>query len=918
MDALLTTKLNIPATRGDAVLRPRLIQRLQSGKAGKLTLISAPAGFGKTSLARDWALEMGRPVAWITLDEGDNDLTRFASYLAAALRQIEPSTGQNLEHLLNAPKQPSSHALAAALINDITASTAPFALVLDDYHTIEDVSVHEGLRSLIKHQPPHMHLVITTREDPPLALAKLRAQSQLTEVRAQHLRFTQGEAEALLNNLMGLGLSREEVATVAARTEGWAAGLQLAALSLRDQTDRSSAVQAFTGTDRYIMDYLVDEVLSQQPPQVQSFLLQTSILEQLSGPLCDAVIVEASEGGGTEDSGAGRPSRKSTLPPSSPLKPSQAILEYLEGANLFVTPLDNQRSWYRYHALFSDMLRRRLKHAHPELAPVLHSRASSWYERSGQISQAIEHAAAARDFERAVTLVEQAAEAMLIRTENATVLRWVKAIPAEMILSRPRLCVFYAGALLAGGRKLGRIEPILQQAEQNDPTGAISSEAAVIRSLVAMSLGDIRDSIELSKLALQSLPEDNLFLRSLARGNLGVGYLLNGEVEPASGVFEEVVKMGEMAGSYTASLTALRYLAEIAILRGRLHEAWSFCERGVKASIEQQGAPVPLTGILMAVQGELLREWDELEAAEQLLEKSIELVSLWGEMIVIDAYISLARTKESMGKIEASQAALRSAKEVAGQSDANSMTRLMLDLHLARYSLARGDLKGAEGRIAKYRTAKALAKGKRGKEPVHYLMFELEGMVLSRLQIARRQADEALEILGPLSESARRQNRKGSLIQILVLLALAYQKKNDAHNALQSLGEALKLAEPEGNRRTFIDEGRPMAELLYRGASSGISREYCARLLAAFPGAEPVHPTSDALTEALIEPLSEREIEVLRLIDEGASNAEIAQRLYISLNTVKGHTRKVYRKLNVASRTQAAARARALGILPPA
>jgi len=516
---LLTTKLYIPPARPGLVPRPRLIDRLNAGlrAACKLTFVSAPPGFGKTTLLSAWIRDYApRPrVAWLSLDESDNDPARFLAYVIAALETIDESIGKSLVDALQSPRPPATEELVTALINEIGSVPDALVLILDDYHLVTAQPIHDTVAFLLDHLPSNLHLVIATRADPPLPLPRLRARGQLTELRQNDLRFTPDEAAQFLKQVIQIELSADHVAALTFRTEGWIAGLQMATLAMQawasmpGQENLSSFVAAFTGSQHYILDYLMEEVFQRQPARVQSFLLQTSILDRMSGPLCDAVIDIPLLPG--EGQGVGS---------------SQAMLEKLEHANLFVLPLDDHQCWYRYHRLFADLLRHRLQHTQPDLAPTLHLRASEWHEAAAAtdgslMAGAIEHATAAQDYARSARLIEQAAQSTLAHSEIATLLRWLDLLPSEAVRARPRLRVYQAMALLLSGHSADGVETILREAEQTDSSSAIAGEATALRALTAAYQGDAPRAAQLARRALELLPEDNILLRAFAIGSLG-------------------------------------------------------------------------------------------------------------------------------------------------------------------------------------------------------------------------------------------------------------------------------------------------------------------------------------------------------------------------------------------------------------
>jgi len=891
---LLSTKLYIARPRPDLLPRPRLTQRLNDGLHRKLTLISAPAGFGKTTLLSEWSLQSKRPVAWISLDEGDNDPARFWAYFIAALQTLQVNVGDAALAAFQSPQPPPMEVVLTALINEIAIIPEPFALVLDDYHVIETQPVHSALTFLLNHLPPQMHLIIATRADPPLPLARLRGRGQLTELREADLRFTTDEAAAFLNQAMGLNLSAEQVAALEERTEGWIAGLQLAALSMQGRSDIPGFIAAFAGSHRYILDYLAEEVLQRQPEGVQTFLLQTAILDRLSGPLCDTVTGQGD---------------------------SQTMLERLERANLFLVPLDEERRWYRYHRLFAELLRAYLQREQPNRVPGLHRRASEWYEQNGLLAEAVGHALAAKDFERAARLVEQAAPQMLMRGELVTLLGWLAALPDERIRAWPALCTYYAWVLTLTGQ-LDAVEPRLQDAEQglqpDIPAAELQDllgQIAAIRAYIAALHRDVPHAIELARQALEHLPEENPAVRAFVAFTLGGACLLSDDVAEACQAFAEASALGRAAGNVHVAIPALCNLAGLRALQGQLHQAAGLYQEALELatpSLAHQregrgGRTLPVAAMAYSGLGGLLYEWNDLEGAMRHLREGIEQSKQWGNVDALaSSYARVARVLQAQGDEAGALEALKEAGQLVRRHAVIPTTAARVAAYQASLWLAQGNL-GAATRWVQER-------GLSVDDELGYLR-EPEHIALARVLIAQGKYDEALQFLARLRQAAETRGRMGSLIEILVLQALALQSQGNTTQAMPALERALSLAEPEGYVRLFVDEGAPMAKLLRQALSRGIAPNYVSRLLAAFGAEEQRGEEAEKRAPLLLEPLSERELEVLRLLAAGLSNREIAEKLIVAVGTVKAHIHNIYGKLGVQSRTQAVARARELGIL---
>ena len=910
---LLATKLRQPRVRGNLVSRARLTERLGAGLDRALILISAPVGFGKTTLLGEWLAGAAQavPTAWLSLDEDDDDPVRFLTYVVAALNGVQESVGSAALAMLRSPHPPPTKVILTSLLNDLSDVPGDLILVLDDYHAIGALAVHDVVAFLVGNLPPQVHLVIATRSDPPLPLSRLRARDQLVELRGPELLFTLEEAETFLNRAMGLSLSAGDVRSLQSSTEGWVAGLQLIGVSLQGRRDVASLVARVTGAHHYIVDYLVEEVLNRQDDQTRLFLLRTSILGELTGPLCDALTGRAD---------------------------SAAALVRLEHANLLVTPLDEERRWYRYHHLFAECLRGRLEAEEPESIPELYRRASQWYGEQGLVDEAIGYLLSAQDFEAAARLVEDHGPHLLEQGRIVVLLSWANRLPEALVHSRPRLGVLVGRALALGGQ-LEAAESYLQSAEGALGDAAqldaeiLRGQSAAVRASIATQRADAPRTIEYARQAISRLPRSEPFLRSLAALNLGDAHLLTGDVAPASAALADAADLSLETGSLHVFTVSSAYLARAEMLRGRLREAEGVCQRALSVVAEASEAPartVPALGMLYAYLGHLRRELDDLEGAGRYLGQALELGEQSGYVEALAAsYWALAQLRRAQTDVPAGLAMMERAIEAVQEPGLTGMRRLLL-AERAGLLVAVGRLEEAENWAREIQVGEAADFG---------LPQERECLSLVRLRLARGEVAEAVKLLGRLLGPAEAAGRFGVVIEILALQALALHESGKLTPALTALERALVLAEPEGYVRTFADHGEQMGTLLRQVAARGIAPEYVARLLTAIasPGRaspeqaspagsanEPVTDhaphtsTSDresALMPSGAEALTAREVEVLRLLVDGASNQRIADKLTVSVGTVKAHISHILGKIGAHNRTEAVARARKLGLL---
>jgi LuxR family maltose regulon positive regulatory protein len=873
---VLATKLSIPRLRPNIVSRSRLIERLHEGLQHNLILVSAPAGFGKTTLVSAWVGDCACPTAWLSLDQEDNDSARFLTYLVSALRTVAAPVGTGVLALLQSPQTPPE-AMLTTLLNDLATLSHDLILVLDDYHVIEARPIDHILAFLLEHLPPQVHLVIATREDPHLPLARLRARGQLTEVRAVDLRFTPAEAADFLHQVMDLTLAPADIALLAARTEGWIAGLQLAAISLRGQQDPGSFITSFTGSHRFIMDYLVEEVLGQQPAGVQTFLLRTSILERFCASLCDAVLQDPSASG-------------------------QATLEHLERANLFLVPLDDERRWYRYHHLFADLLRQRLQQSSisscgsEEDIAELHRRASCWYEDHGQELEAFHHAVAAHDRERAARLVEGKGMPLQFRGAVTPVLRWLESLPAAVLHARPSLWVMYASALSMTGslsgveEKLQAAETALQGSELDVQTRNLIGHIAAIRALVAAVDNQVETIITQSQRALHYLHPDNLAVRTATIWKLGIAYQLQGDRAAASRAYTEAIAVSQASGNTIINLSATVGLGTVQETENQLPRATRTYQRVLQMVGDQ---PLPAACEAHLGLARIFYEWNNLDAAEQHARQGLQHAQQIDNVDrSLAGMVLLARLQLARGEADGAAASLAQADRFARQQ--NALARLPAVAAVQVLTLLRQGQPAAATHLAQ--------------------MYELPGSQ-ARICLARGDPAAALTLLAAWRQKMEARKWEDERLQAMVLQAVALQMQGEQDQALRLLHNALALAEPAGCIRLFIDEGPTMAHLLSRVAALGILPAYTAQLLAVWHAEDLHRQTLCSPVRLLIEPLSERELEVLQLVAQGLSNQEVSARLFLALDTVKGHNRKIFSKLQVQRRTEAVARARELGLI---
>ena len=916
-DPLLLTKLSVPSTRASLVMpRLRLSERLEEGLERKLTLLSAPAGCGKSTLLGAWASEFSgsRPVAWLSLDSADNDPARFWRYLVTAMDRLYPGAGDAALALLGSAQAPPIEAVLNTLLNELATLPTNAVLVLDDYHLIEYAPIHEALGYLIDHLPPRMHLVISTRADPSLSLARLRARGELNELRANDLSFTSEEAATFFARVMRLHLSAGDVAELEGRTEGWVAGLQLAALAMRDHADVAGFIASFTGSNRHVVDYLAEEVLGRQTEELRTFLLRTSVLDRMCASLCEAVTSRGD---------------------------NQEILERLDHANLFVIALDDERQWYRYHQLFADVLRQRLSQTQVDLAPELHLRASAWFEGEGLVSEAIHHALQARYFERAADMIEQSGLQIMLDGQIYTVRAWIDALPDALVRTRPILCIIHAGALMFTNRSdaaEGRLQDAERCVQADSPDGkarTILGQAAMLRASIRRLSGDLADCVNYARRALDLLPQAAP-QRGAAMSNASLIYQISGEVTLTNErLVEAAADTSRAFGDPHALLGSLTNLARLRMLQGRLRVAAAAYDEASRVAQGQAGlrlvvnSPAYYVGL-----GDLLRERNDVDAAEKHLLQGLDLakgtLAVDVEVVAL-GFITLARLHQARGEHGAALAVLEDFAQLARQRNVVAPLLARGEATRARVRLAQGDLAAA----VRWAEESGLDADDEPSYPK-----EAEYLTLVRVLIAQgRDGPEgpyfddalALGLIDRLLADAESGARMGSVIEILILQALALQARRDTSGALAALERALTLAEPEGYVRLFVDEGAPMAALLSeflkarrkgpRDARHHGLLGYVQRLLAAFESphtsTKPPVPNGFAWTpdQQLVDPLTAREREVLELIAEGLSNPEIATRLFIATSTVKGYVHSLFRKFEVDSRTRAVARARELNLI---
>jgi LuxR family maltose regulon positive regulatory protein len=881
---LMSTKVYLPPPRPQLVHRMRLLERLRAGLDRRLTLLSAPAGFGKTTLLSAWLASAPCPVAWLSLDPGDADPARFFLYLLTALQTIQPAVGSRLVAVLQSPQPPPLPAVLPALLNDLATLPAPLLLVLDDYHTVAAPAVDAALTLLLEHLPPALHLVLATREDPALPLARLRARDQLVELRAADLRFTAEEAAIFLIQVMGLELSEAECAALERRTEGWIAGLQLAALSLQGQPDAGEFVRAFTGSHHFVLDYLVQEVLQQQPQEMQRFLLQTAILPRLCGPLCEAVL--------EEERGQG-----------------QATLEALERANLFVVPLDDERRWYRYHHLFAELLRQRLQTwaaTDPEVdVAALHRRASRWYEEQGFLLEAFQHATAAGDIEHAERLMEGRGIPLHFRGAVGILLEWLGSLPPAVLNTRPSLWVRYASLLLVNGHttgvdeKLNAAEAALAGPEPDAPTRNLLGQIAAARATLGLTRYQVDTMLTQSRRALELLDSENRPLRANAYWTMGFAYFLQSDLAACTAALDQAISLAHAAGDIFTTI-----LASISI--GNVQEAKN-----------------------------------QLYTAAETYRKVLELAGDQPVQVVYEAHLGLGRINYAWNDLEAAEQYGRQSLLLARQYESVIDRFIVCEVFLARMQLAHGDLAGAAARldqaeaearahqfvlrlpdVASLQVEILLRQGQRAAAAQLAQTYALP-LCRARVQLAEGDPEAALAVLEPWGERVVEQGWVDEALRVRVLQALAEQARGEREAAVRCVEEAVALAEPGGCIRLFVDEGEPMQALLEHAAGGRLAGSI-QKLLAAFAqeqarreaSSQTVKDEQETLpAQPLLEPLSRREMEVLRLIAQGLSNQEIGERLFVALDTVKGHNQKIFAKLQVQRRTEAVARARELGII---
>lgn len=906
---LLITKLSIPPTRPSLVVRPRLYKRLNSGLNGKLTLVSAPAGYGKTTLVSSWIQQSEKPVSWLTLDDSDNDLPRFLSYFLAALQHIDEELGIDVRTALESSQSPQVQVLLTMLVNEIADHGKQFTLVIDDCHLITNQPVYDAVDFIINNQPSGMHLVIIGRVDPLIALSRLRAGGQLNEIRSDDLRFTKPEASEFLNELMDLDLTIEDIAVLEKRTEGWIVGLQLVAISLQGREDKHEFIASFSGIHHYIIDYLVEEVLNRQTEEIRSFLCCTSILDSFNASLCDATLGRAD---------------------------SRKLLQQLEGTNLFLIPLDEERQWFRYHQLFRDILSLCLQDSYSDQIPDLHRQAAGWYELNGFISEALKHLVAAKHYADAVELVELNAKGMMERSELASLMKWVDSLPQEIVRERSWLCIYHAWALRLSGRPYEAVESRIGDAENGlekfglFPLPSAPEEIPIIHesetrnmlahifalyAFQALFKEEIPRVIKLAGRAKSFRPEERFVWSSLGFV-LGWAYRFSGDLEASNQAFNEAKEISLASGNIYMAVASLCREAYGKVMAGQLNQAVESLKEAENIATLKDGKQLPVAGYAYVYWGGIRHELNDLNSAEEDVLKGIDLCERVGYIMdEVVGYSNLTRLRIAQNKLDGAQEACQIAKNLSQKMKGYVYARRWVEDCQVRMWLAQGKFEEVARWVGE--CGMSIDDLLDFKRDIDHIILARALVALGRVRPESSHIENAISLLQRMWDLASDASWWGKGIEILVLQALAFHVKGNERRALESFETALTLAEPEGYIRTFLDEGEPMVDLLRLAASNGISPTYSRQLLVTLKSElKDVKSVGGSMpTSALVEPLSDRELEVLKMLATDLSGPEIAQELMVALSTIRYHTNNIYGKLAVHNRRAAVRRANELNLL---
>jgi LuxR family maltose regulon positive regulatory protein len=880
---VLKTKIHRPRIQPGLVSRPYLIARLTDGLHRKLALISAPAGFGKTTLVNEWAHNCGHPVAWLSLDQEDNDPVRFWTYLIAACQTIRADLGQGIHDLLQSPQPISAHSVLVPLINDIATLAKEFVLVLDDYHLISQRTIHDGMAFLLDHLPDQMHLVIITRADPPLPLARLRVQGQLNQVREADLRFTVKEATVFFRRALDVELGDSEIATLYTRTEGWIASLQLAALSMQGRHDMADFIRSFDGSHRYVIDYLAEEVLRRQSDDIRGFVRQTTILERLSVPLCEAVTGNDA---------------------------SEALLTQLERANLFLIPLDDKREWYRYHRLFADFVRQQ---SGAEYQRPLHRKAAKWYEAHNLLPEAIHHALAAQDAPQAGRLILLAAQDVINSGQNATLQGWLDALPDELVRANYELALLKAWMSMIRGQDqiAKRYIQSAQNALPEDAPQSARGGVIGLQAFFARLYGDAQDSISLSKKALELIGDADPFANSMILLNLIEVQQLIGDIDAAIQTCHQVIAMDSKMGTHIAPIGAVSQLALLLGERGRLRQAIDLCQQTIARCVDDQGNPLSSASPVSVCLGRLYFEANDLEKARLYLLDGLTLGKALSTIGIIRlGQLWLAKLQWATGETEMAWATLRKAQRIEAQLPPNLAFTELAKAVEADFLFQEGDVQAAT-RLAKTVDLSA--------EVIPGYLIQAEHWPYAHMLLAQNRHADLQALLADLKRSAYQQDLRVSLIRVYILQALLEHALDHPDSAQEHLVQAVHLAAPEGYRRPFLEGGQRLAEMLPKARHiapafvddllAAVKADHTGLVAPSLPGSQ-IPPST-----TLVEPLNERESQILRLVANGLSNPDIARELFLTVNTVKWYLKHIYTKLDVHSRAAAVSRARDLELL---